>query len=100
MTISVFDEMQISNNQGELYSMSVRSPRLKWMQDFSSFDVTFTVTPAKNGRLYVTVPAKSIVFALSVTTGEILWQRGIGPLRSIDYKPVVDSNGNLNHVSF
>ncbi|KAL8161096.1 hypothetical protein V2J09_012585 [Rumex salicifolius] len=83
----------ISNNQGELFSLSIHSPRLKWMQDFSSFDASLTVTPGNNGRLYVTLPAKATVFALSISNGDILWQRRIGPLSSLDYKPVVDSNG-------
>ncbi|KAJ0043908.1 hypothetical protein Pint_18837 [Pistacia integerrima] len=83
----------ISNTQGELYSFSVRSPRFNWIQDFSSFDKVLTITSGNNGRLYVTVPVKALVFALDASSGYVLWQRSIGPLSTADYAPVVDSNG-------
>ncbi|KAJ0098770.1 hypothetical protein Patl1_21516 [Pistacia atlantica] len=85
--------LQISNTQGELYSFSVRSPRFNWIQDFSSFDKVLTITSGNNGRLYVTVPVKALVFALDASSGNVLWQRSIGPLSTVDYAPVVDSNG-------
>ncbi|GMH20683.1 hypothetical protein Nepgr_022524 [Nepenthes gracilis] len=91
--LSLFLISQISNNEGELYSLSVRSPRYKWIQDFSFYGNICTITSGNNGRLYVTVPDKAMVFALDVSTGDILWQRSIGPLRSTEYVPVVDSNG-------
>ncbi|GAB4827434.1 hypothetical protein Ancab_034319 [Ancistrocladus abbreviatus] len=96
-SVPVIDQCEasiyISNNEGELYSLSIRSPYFKWIQDFSSFGKIFTTTPGNNGLLYITMPAKSMVFALDVSTGDILWQTHIGPLSSMDYAPVVDSNG-------
>ncbi|KAH8511225.1 hypothetical protein H0E87_008685 [Populus deltoides] len=83
----------ISNNAGELYSLSLRSPHFNWVQDLSSFDKNFTVTPGNNGRLYVTVPPLSLVLTLDVLKGNILWQTSIGPLGSAECEPVVDSNG-------
>ncbi|KAG5527852.1 hypothetical protein RHGRI_028701 [Rhododendron griersonianum] len=83
----------ISNTEGELYSLSVRSPRFKWVQDLSSFDKSFTITPGNNGRLYVTVAVKAILLALDVNTGTVLWQRNFGPLSTADCAPVIDSNG-------
>jgi hypothetical protein len=85
--------LQISNNAGELYSLSLRSPHFNWVQDLSSFDKNFTVTPGNNGRLYVTVPPLSLVLTLDVLKGNILWQTSIGPLGSAECEPVVDSNG-------
>ncbi|XP_061979624.1 protein GAMETE EXPRESSED 3 [Populus nigra] len=85
--------LYISNNAGELYSLSLRSPHFNWVQDLSSFDKNFTVTPGNNGRLYVTVPPLSLVLTLDVLKGNILWQTSIGPLGSAECEPVVDSNG-------
>ena len=85
---------QISNTEGELYSLSVHSPYFKWIQDFSSLDKYYTITPGNNGRLYVTVPARALVLALDVSTGTVLWQGSIGPLSTTECAPVVDSNGN------
>lgn len=87
--------LQMSNNEGELYALSVRSPHFKWIQDFSSLDKIFTVTPGNNGRLYVTIPVRALVLALDVSQGTVLWQRSIGPLSSMDIAPVVDSNGKF-----
>ncbi|XP_022884264.1 protein GAMETE EXPRESSED 3-like [Olea europaea var. sylvestris] len=83
----------ISNTVGELYSLSVRGPHFKWIQDLSSFDDKYTLTPGNNGRLYVTIPLRAVILALDVSTGNILWEGKIGPLSSSDYEPVVDSNG-------
>ncbi|PIN26355.1 hypothetical protein CDL12_00894 [Handroanthus impetiginosus] len=83
----------IFNTVGELYSLSVRGPYFKWIQDLSSFGSTFMITTGNNGRLYVTVSDKALVLALDVSTGSILWQGSIGPLSSADYEPVVDANG-------
>ncbi|KAF5961394.1 hypothetical protein HYC85_002603 [Camellia sinensis] len=83
----------ISNTEGELYALLVRSPRFKWIQDFSSLDKSFTITPGNNGLLYVTVPVRALVLALDVSTGTVLWQRSIGPLSTADCAPAVDSNG-------
>lgn len=80
---------------GEIYSLSVRGPYFKWIQDLSSFGSRFIITAGNNGRLYVTMPDTDIVLALDVSTGSILWQGSIGPLSSADYEPVVDSNGEI-----
>ncbi|KAH0984319.1 hypothetical protein GBA52_011496 [Prunus armeniaca] len=89
MSSSVF----ISNTGGELYSLSIRHPHFKWIQDLSSYDKVFTITPGNNGRLYVTVPVKALLLALDVSSGNVLWEGSIGPLSTADYAPVVDSNG-------
>ncbi|KAK8636963.1 hypothetical protein V6N13_064396 [Hibiscus sabdariffa] len=85
----------ISNTEGELYSLSTRSPRFKWIQDLSSFDKVYTITPGNNGLLYVTVPVKSLILALDVSSGNVLWQASIGPLSSAESSPVVDSYGQV-----
>ncbi|XP_058187879.1 protein GAMETE EXPRESSED 3 isoform X1 [Rhododendron vialii] len=99
-SIPVIDQCEaslyISNTEGELYSLSVQSPRFKWVQDLSSFDKSFTITPGNNGRLYVTVAVKAILLALDVNTGTVLWQRNFGPLSTTDCAPVIDSNGWLS----
>ncbi|KAI3452129.1 hypothetical protein Pfo_008794 [Paulownia fortunei] len=89
----------ISNTVGELYSLSVRGPYFKWIQDLSSFGNTFKITPGNNGRLYVTIPDTTLILALDVSTGNILWQGSIGPLSSADYEPVVDANGWISFGS-
>lgn len=61
----------------------------------SSFDRVFTITPGNNGYLYVTIPVRALVLALDTSSGNILWQKSIGPLGSAEYSPVVDSNGKL-----
>ncbi|PIA39518.1 hypothetical protein AQUCO_02600166v1, partial [Aquilegia coerulea] len=83
----------ISNNWGELYSLSIRSPQFNWIQDFSAYDELLIITAGNNGRVYVTVPVQALVFALDVYTGNVLWQNDIGPLSTTDCSPVVDSNG-------
>lgn len=88
-------QLQISNTEGELYSLSLRSPHFKWIHDLSLFDKVFTVTPGNNGRLYVIVPVKALLLALDVSSGNVLWQGSIGPLSTADSAPVVDCNGNL-----
>ncbi|XP_018626186.1 protein GAMETE EXPRESSED 3 isoform X2 [Nicotiana tomentosiformis] len=79
----VFDHCEasiyISNNQGEIYALSTRSPHFKWIQDFSSFGNTLTMTSGNNGLLYVTIAAKALVLAVDVARGSILWQTSIGP---------------------
>lgn len=85
---------QVSNTEGELYCLSVRSRHFRWIQDFSYLDKVFTVTPGNNGFLYVTVPLKALVLALDVSSGNVLWQRSVGPLSRLNTAPVVDSNGN------
>ncbi|CAO2836889.1 unnamed protein product [Amaranthus hypochondriacus] len=90
------NSVYISNNVGELYSISNRSPRFKCIQNPSSFGKLFIATPGNNGFLYVTVPAKATVLGLDASTGNILWQKSIGPLSSELHAPVVDSNGWLS----
>ncbi|KAI3844939.1 hypothetical protein MKX03_019314 [Papaver bracteatum] len=83
----------ISNTYGELYAVAIRNPQFKWIRDLSEFDKLLTITPGNNGLLYVTFPVKALLLALDVFTGNILWQKNIGPLSTIDCSPVVDSNG-------
>lgn len=91
--VHMFFHLQISNTEGELYCLSIRSRRIRWIQDFSSLDKVFTITPGNNGHLYVTVPVRALVLALDVFSGNILWQKSIGPLSKADCAPAVDSNG-------
>ncbi|GFY86817.1 hypothetical protein Acr_05g0004560 [Actinidia rufa] len=88
-----FIGIAISNTLGELYALSVRTPNFKWVQDFSSLDKSFTITPGNNGRLYVIVAVRALVLALDVFTGTVLWQRRLGPLSTPECAPVIDSNG-------
>ncbi|XP_010262471.1 PREDICTED: protein GAMETE EXPRESSED 3 isoform X2 [Nelumbo nucifera] len=83
----------ISNSEGEIYSLSLFNPHFKWIQDFSAFDKQLVITPGNNGRVYVTIPVRALVFALDASTGNILWQNGVGPLSTAECSPVVDSNG-------
>nr|GEZ52235.1 protein gamete expressed 3 [Tanacetum cinerariifolium] len=85
--------LYISNNHGEMYSISIRSPHFKWIQDFSSLGKSLTITAGNNGHLYVTVPDKAVILALDVLSGTVLWQQSIGPLSSNESAPVADSNG-------
>ncbi|KAI4346806.1 hypothetical protein L6164_007673 [Bauhinia variegata] len=83
----------ITNTEGELYCLSVRTRHFRWIQDFSSLDKIFTITPGNNGHVYVTVPVRSLVLALDAFSGNVLWQGNIGPLSKTACIPVVDSNG-------
>ncbi|MED6208589.1 hypothetical protein PIB30_046713 [Stylosanthes scabra] len=83
----------ISNTEGQLYCLSTRGRHFLWIQDFSYLDRNFTITPGNNGRLYVTVPARELLLALDVFSGNVLWERSIGPLSKADSVSVVDSNG-------
>ncbi|KAF5737851.1 hypothetical protein HS088_TW13G00742 [Tripterygium wilfordii] len=83
----------ISNSAGELYSLSMHSPHFKWILDISPFHKNFTITPGNNGRLYVTVPIRTLILAVDVSTGNILWEGNIGPLSSEGCSPLIDSNG-------
>ncbi|WZZ22283.1 protein GAMETE EXPRESSED 3 [Brassica rapa] len=83
----------ISNNEGELYSLSLRGTYNQWIQDLSVIDRFFTVTPGNNGLVYVVFPTKSLVFALDSFSGNILWQKTVGPLsESSGSLPVIDTN--------
>ncbi|XP_004306031.1 PREDICTED: protein GAMETE EXPRESSED 3-like [Fragaria vesca subsp. vesca] len=96
-SVPVIDQCEasiyISNTGGELYSLSIRRPHFKWIQDLSSYGKVFSITPGNNGRLYVTVPTKPLLLALDVSSGNVLWEGSIGPLSTADHTPVVDSNG-------
>lgn len=92
--VRVFLLLQVSNNHGELYAVSIVNNQFKWIQDFSSLDKNFTVTAGNNGLVYVTVPSRSVLLALNVLTGAIVWQNTVGPLSSHDSAPVADINGN------
>ncbi|XVF29410.1 hypothetical protein REPUB_Repub15cG0118800 [Reevesia pubescens] len=96
-SVPVIDQCEasvyISNTEGELYSVSVHSPQFKWIQDLSIFDKVYTITPGNNGCLYVTIPVKSLILALDVSSGNVLWQKSVGPLSSSESSPLVDSYG-------
>ncbi|XP_073136795.1 protein GAMETE EXPRESSED 3 [Henckelia pumila] len=83
----------VSNTVGELYSLSIRGPHFKWIQDFSLYGNKFTITAGNNGLLYVIIPNKAQILALEVSKGSIVWEGSVGPLSSEDYEPVVDANG-------
>ncbi|KAK1410234.1 hypothetical protein QVD17_36769 [Tagetes erecta] len=85
--------LYVLNNHGELYAVSIVNSQFKWIQDFSSLDKNFTVTAGNNGLVYVTIPSRSIIIALNVLTGAIVWQNNVGPLSSHDSAPVADING-------
>lgn len=89
-------KLQISNTDGELYALSTHNPRFTWIRDLSSLGKVFTITAGNNGRLYVTVPVRALIMALDVSNGNILWQKNVGPLSTLDLIPVVDSNGFLS----
>ncbi|KAG9145914.1 hypothetical protein Leryth_025412 [Lithospermum erythrorhizon] len=83
----------ISNNQGELYSLSILNPHFRWVQDLSSFGKVLIISAGNNGVLYVTIPVRTVVLALDVSRGNVLWQGIIGPLSTPDYAPVVNIDG-------
>jgi len=85
--------MQISNTEGQVYSLYIRSPHFRWIQDFSSLDTLMTIVSGNNGLLYVIFPRRALVVALEVSTGDVLWQNGVGPLSTDRSLPVVDTNG-------
>ncbi|CAA7408523.1 unnamed protein product [Spirodela intermedia] len=85
--------LYISNTEGQLYALYTLSPDFRWIQDLSSVDKVFLITPGNNGRIYITFPEKSVLMALDVSTGNVLWKHTVGPLGRIDISPVVDSNG-------
>ncbi|KAL4300685.1 hypothetical protein AHAS_Ahas17G0225600 [Arachis hypogaea] len=97
-SVPVLDQCEgsiyISNTEGQLYCLSIRGRHFRWIQDFSYLDRNFTITAGNNGRLYVTIPVRALLLALDVFSGNVLWQRSIGPLSKADSVPVVDSNDN------
>jgi hypothetical protein len=91
---------QISNTEGQLYSMYIHSRQYRWIQDLSPIDKVITIAPGNNGRLYIVFPRKSIVMGLDVLTGNISWQQGVGPLSNEKILAAVDSNGKTKSRSF
>ncbi|KAL6615542.1 hypothetical protein ACP70R_037812 [Stipagrostis hirtigluma subsp. patula] len=85
--------LYVSNTEGQLYSLYILSRRFRWIQDLSSFDKVMTVAPGNSERLYIVFPRKSLVVGLNVSTGNISWQRNVGPLSNEKVLPAVDSNG-------
>jgi outer membrane protein assembly factor BamB len=85
--------LQVSNTEGQLYSLSIESRKYRWVQDLSSLDKVMTIAPGNNRSLYIVFPRKSVVVGLDIYTGNILWQQSIGPLHDQKSLPTVDSNG-------
>uniref|UniRef100_A0A1D1Y798 Protein GAMETE EXPRESSED 3 n=1 Tax=Anthurium amnicola TaxID=1678845 RepID=A0A1D1Y798_9ARAE len=85
--------LYVSNTEGQLYALYTRSPHFRWIQDFSSIEREFVITPGNNAHIYITFPGISLLMALDVSTGNVLWKHNVGPLSRVDCSPVVDSNG-------
>ncbi|KAI3976869.1 hypothetical protein MKX01_008727 [Papaver californicum] len=45
--------VKISNTYGELYSLGIRNPQFKWIQDLSKFDKLLMITPGNNGWISI-----------------------------------------------
>lgn len=95
-----WDCVQISNTEGQVYSLYIRSPHFRWIQDFSSFDKLMAIISGNNGLLYVIFPRRALLMALEVSTGNVRWQNDVGPLSTDQSLPVVDTNGNFNNSKF
>ncbi|XP_078429380.1 gamete-expressed 3 [Wolffia australiana] len=85
--------LYVSTTDGQLYAMYTLSPDFRWIKDLSWVDKIFLITPGNNGHVYITFPKKSILMALDVSTGNMLWMLTVGPLGGLSTTPVVDSNG-------
>uniref|UniRef100_A0A0D9YBG3 Pyrrolo-quinoline quinone repeat domain-containing protein n=1 Tax=Oryza glumipatula TaxID=40148 RepID=A0A0D9YBG3_9ORYZ len=85
--------LYVSNTEGQLYSLYIKSGQYRWIQDLGSLDKVMNIVPGNNGLLYIVLPRKSIVMGLDVLTGNISWQQTIGPLSNEKILPPVDSNG-------
>ncbi|KAK3164718.1 hypothetical protein QOZ80_1AG0023670 [Eleusine coracana subsp. coracana] len=85
--------LYISNTEGQLYSLSIRSRQFRWIVDLSSLDKVMTIAPGNCGRLYILFARKSLIAGLDISTGNISWQQSIGPLSEEKSLPTVDSNG-------
>ncbi|RRT69546.1 hypothetical protein B296_00026692 [Ensete ventricosum] len=83
----------VSNTEGQVYSLYIRSPHFRWIQDFSSIDKLINIIPGNNGHLYLIFPKKAVVMSLYVATGNTSWRNNVGPLSAETILPVVDSNG-------
>uniref|UniRef100_A0A0E0JKX5 Pyrrolo-quinoline quinone repeat domain-containing protein n=1 Tax=Oryza punctata TaxID=4537 RepID=A0A0E0JKX5_ORYPU len=89
--------LYVSNTEGQLYSLYIKSGQYRWIQDLGSLDKVMKIVPGNNGLLYIVLPRKSIVMGLDVLTGNISWQQTIGPLSNEKILPPVDSNGELSN---
>lgn len=85
--------LQISNTEGQLYSLYIDNRGIRWIQDLSSHGKVMTVAPGNSGRLYIVFPRKSIMVGIDVSTGNISWTQNIGPISNEKNFPTVDSNG-------
>ncbi|RLN25346.1 protein GAMETE EXPRESSED 3 [Panicum miliaceum] len=85
--------LYILNTEGQLYSFNFQSRALRWIQDLTSLDKVMTLAPGSSRCLYIVFPRKSIVVGLDVSTGNISWQKSIGPLSNEKSFPIVDNNG-------
>uniref|UniRef100_I1NPG7 Pyrrolo-quinoline quinone repeat domain-containing protein n=1 Tax=Oryza glaberrima TaxID=4538 RepID=I1NPG7_ORYGL len=85
--------LYVSNTEGQLYSLYIKSGQYRWIQDLGSLDKVMNIVPGNNGLLYIVLPRKSIVMGLDVLTGNISWHQTIGPLSNEKILPPVDSNG-------
>ncbi|KAJ8492769.1 hypothetical protein OPV22_014490 [Ensete ventricosum] len=88
--------LYVSNTEGQVYSLYIRSPHFRWIQDFSSIDKLINIIPGNNGHLYLIFPKKAVVMSLYVATGKTSWRNNVGPLSAETILPVVDSNGWLS----
>lgn len=88
---------KVSNTEGQVYSLYIRSPHFRWIQDYSSIDKMINIISGNNGYLYLIFPRKAIVMSLDVSTGNMSWQSSVGPLSTETITPVVDSNGKTTN---
>lgn len=85
--------LQISNTEGQLYSLYIDNRGVRWIQDLSSHGKVMTVAPGNSGCLYTVFPRKSIVVGINASTGNISWTQNTGPISNEKNLPTVDSNG-------
>ncbi|KAJ4768682.1 Protein GAMETE EXPRESSED 3 [Rhynchospora pubera] len=85
--------LYVSNTDGQLYSVYIRNPQFRWIQDLGMFGTMMVITPGNNGLVYATFSKQAIVVCLDAFTGNITWQQTVGPLSSEMLFPLVDSNG-------
>ncbi|KAJ3704247.1 hypothetical protein LUZ61_007952 [Rhynchospora tenuis] len=85
--------LYVSNTDGQLYSVYIRNPQFRWIQDLGMFGTMMIITPGNNGLVYATFPKQAIVVCLDASTGNMTWQQTVGPLSSEMIFPLVDSNG-------
>ena len=85
--------LQISNTEGQLYSLYIDNRGIRWIQDLGSHGKVMTIAPGNSACLYIVFPRKSIVVGIDVSTGSISWTQNIGPISNEKNLPTVDSNG-------